>query len=89
MQYVSSQDFACCSSCVEDTFIRKKTELKQKLSEYDLDVFFLSDSSRRGVGTIRAYIQSFDFEKFSKEDRLAGGSYFASCQLFKVSNVCL
>ena len=58
--------------------------MKDKLKIYELDVYFLSDSERRGPGTIRAYVESFHFDKFTPEQMRTGGKYVSFCDIFKV-----
>lgn len=84
MQFVTSKDFEGCPNDVEAAFKERRQELVDRLVDYDLDAYFLSDSALRGTGTIRANIESFNFERFSVEDRQHGGKYMAFCDLFKV-----
>ena len=83
-QFVTEEDFSHLPQCVAQKFTEKRKEMKEKLKIYQLDVYFLNDSERRGVGTIRMHIESFDFEKFSWRQRGTGGKYFAFCDIFKV-----
>lgn len=86
MAFVSQNDLEFISHVVADTFNTRRASLQSKLSEYQLDVYFLTDFERRGCGTIRAYIESFNFEKFTPETRQTGGKFFAFCDLFTVRN---
>lgn len=84
MQFVGENDFNHLPRSVKDRFFIRRFSLKSRLKVYQLDVFFLSDSEKRGPGTIRAYVESFDFEKFSPEQRRTGGKYVSFCDLFVV-----
>lgn len=84
MQYATEKDFEHLSSLVGEKFVSRRMLLKQKLKVYELDVFFLSDAERRGRGTIRAYIESFHFDKFSPSQLQTGGKYVSFCDIFKV-----
>ena len=84
MRFVSEEDFAHLPCDVTATFFARRNLLKDKLKKYELDAFFLSDSHRRGHGTIRGYIESFHFDKFTPNQYETGGKYVSFCDIFKV-----
>ena len=72
---LGEEDFAHLPCDVTVTFFARRNLLKDKLKKYELDAFFLSDSHRRGRGTIRGYIKSFHFDKFTPNQYETGGKY--------------
>ena len=84
MWFVSKEDFAHLPCDVTVTFLARRNLLKDKLKKYELDAFFLSDSHRGGRGTIRGYIKSFHFDKFTPNQYETGGKYVSFCDIFKV-----
>ena len=84
MQFVTEKHFEHLPCEVAAAFVERRYLLKVKLKIYQLDVYFLSDSDRQGPGTIRGYIESFDFDKFTQEQLRTGGKYVSFCELFKV-----
>ena len=87
MQYVTEKHFDHLASDVTDTFIERRHFFKDKLKIYELDVYFLSDSERWGPGTIRAYLKSFHFDKFTRDQLQTGGKYVSFCNIFKVCSM--
>lgn len=84
MPFVTEEDFEHLPRIVTDIFITRRNLLKERLKMYQLDAFFLSDAERRSRGTIRAYIESFHFDKFSPTERETGGKYVSFCEIFRV-----
>lgn len=84
MQFVTEKDFEHLPSDVTTTFLERRHLLMDKLKIYELDAFFVSDSDRRGPGTIRAYVESFHFDKFTVHQMETGGKYVSFCDIFKV-----
>ena len=84
MKFVAEKDFEHLHHLVRDAFFEMRVLLNDKLKKYQIDAFFLSDSDRRGRGSIRAYVESFDFERFSPKDCQTGGKYVSFCDIFLV-----
>ena len=84
MPFVSEKDFEHLPSVVFDTFVTRRRLLKERLKIYQLDAFFVSDAERRAPGTIRAYIESFHFDKASASQLETGGKYVSFCDIVRV-----
>lgn len=84
MNFAGAKDFEHLPPIVTEKFFEGRIVLKDKLKIYELDVFFLSDLEKRGPGSIRAYIESFHFDKFSPDQYETGGKYMSFCDIFWV-----
>lgn len=84
MPFVTEKDFEHLPSVVTETFMTQRSLLKERLKRYELDAFFISDYDRRSPGTIRAYIESFHFDKFSASQLETGGKYVSFCDIYRV-----
>ena len=87
-QYMDNTTFIELPSSVGASFIAKHAELKEWLTKYKLDAYFLKDGTW-GKSVICAYLESFGFEAFTQLDQQHGGKYFAFCELFKVFQIDL